>query len=93
MIIFQWDENNRSKLLKHRVTEEEAESVFYADDKIIGSSYAGKDGELRQFCIGTSVFDKLRIVIFTLRHDEYRIISCRHVNKKEARAYEEARKG
>ena len=47
------------------------------------------EGEQRFVSIGMNVFGQLRVVVYTLRGDDARIISVRKPEPKEVRAYEE----
>jgi len=46
-------------------------------------------GEQRLVTIGTNLFGQLRVVVFTHRGDDQRIISVRKPAPKEVRDYEE----
>jgi uncharacterized DUF497 family protein len=87
---FQWDRGNLQKnLLKHGITNEEAESVFDDELRIITSDLKHSEEEIRYICVGKSKFDRVLYVAFTIRKKKYRIISCRPANKKNRQTYEE----
>jgi len=85
---FEWDKGNESKnVLKHKVTNKEAEEVFENTFSItIKSKYEGED-RLQTF--GTSKSGKLLCIIYTIKKSKIRIISARPVSKKERNFYNE----
>ncbi|MGH7902416.1 MAG: BrnT family toxin [Thermodesulfobacteriota bacterium] len=87
-IKFEWDENkNRENQRRHKVSFEEAKSVFY-DDKarlILDTDHSEKED--RFILLGWS--EKLRILIVVHSYQEkdevIRIISARKATKKETK--------
>ncbi|MDX2002092.1 MAG: BrnT family toxin [Chitinophagales bacterium] len=87
---FQWDRGNLQKnLLKHGITNEEAESVFDDSRKIIVLDLKHSENETRYICIGKSKFDRVLYTAFTVRGSKYRIISCRPASKQNRQTYED----
>ncbi|HEY4761256.1 MAG TPA: BrnT family toxin [Thermoguttaceae bacterium] len=88
-----WDENKaRLNLRKHRVSFEEASTVFIDPLACIFDDEDHSQEEHREILIGYSVIDHLLIVSFTELEDNHiRIISARRATKKEHKAYEEDR--
>lgn len=89
-ISFEWDKWNIDKnLLKHNVTNIEAEEIFTNSSslKIFDDS---KHSLLEKRFIAHGITYKKRklTVIFTLRNQKIRIVSARDQNKKERRIYE-----
>ena len=91
---FEWDENkNKSNIRKHKISFEEAKTVF--DDplaRIFDDIFHSTD-EIRYIIIGKSKFNKLILVVYTEKYnndnnDIIRIISSRLCTKKEMRDYE-----
>ena len=87
---FEWD---RAKALsnqkKHGVSFEEATGVF---DDDLSSTVLDPDhsvSELRFLIFGLSKFGNYLVVSFTERNDRIRIISARHMSRREIRAYEQ----
>ena len=81
---FDWDAGNKDKnFIKHRVTNEECEEVFFDPHKRILEQvlYAGK--EIRHVLVGCTKERRAMFVVFTIRRDRIRIISARDLNKKE----------
>ncbi|MBI1883462.1 MAG: BrnT family toxin [Chlamydiae bacterium] len=83
-IRFEWDSGNREKnFLKHSVTCEECEEVFFDPHKRILKEilYAGK--EKRFLLMGRSKALRSLFIVFTVRGRRIRIISARDLNRKE----------
>jgi hypothetical protein len=87
---FEWDENKAARnLSKHRVSFEEAKTVF--DDPLYVDFYEPdhSDDEERYLIVGESNRGRLLIVSYTERGDLIRLISAREVTRAEREAYEE----
>jgi len=92
---FEWDERKAvANLSKHKVGFEEAHTVFYDPlARIFDDEWHSTD-EPREIIIGHSNSNRLLLVCFTERAPgSIRIISARHVTKRERRDYEESRNG
>lgn len=87
---FQWDKGNKGKSLRHRVTDEECEEVFFDPDKRLLKDALHSRTEDRYVLIGATKAQRLLFVVFTLRGDQVRVISARDLNKRERHLYEEA---
>jgi uncharacterized protein len=88
---FEWDDSKAvSNLSKHRVSFDEAKTVF--DDPLYIDFYDPdhSDNEERYLIVGESSRRRLLIVSYTERKDLIRIISAREVTKSEREAYEES---
>jgi uncharacterized protein len=89
---FEWDKKKAaSNLKKHRVSFEEASTVF--DDPLArifdDDEYSPMD-ERREIIIGHSILNRLLIIVFVERvRDLIRIISARLATKRERQDYEE----
>ena len=46
-------------------------------------------GEERFITVGVDIFNRILVVVYTLRDDEIRLISARKATRKERRQYEE----
>ncbi len=87
---FEWDEDKAaSNRRKHRVTFEQAATVFADPLAVIFDDEAHSEGEQREIIIGHSADDQLLLVGFTEREGAIRIISARRATKRERRDYEE----
>lgn len=92
MLQFEWDENkNAINRKKHRVSFEEAETVFYDENAVLITDPEHSQDEERFILLGFSVMARLLLVCHCYRgRDEViRIISARKANPYEARQYHE----
>jgi len=86
---FEWDKGNKDKnWLKHRVTNEECEEVFFDKNKKILKDVLHSDKEKRFIVLGKTKKGRLLFVVFTIRNKKIRVISTRDINKKEVILYE-----
>lgn len=87
---FEWDAAKAITNVKdHRVTFEEALTVF---GDLLARIFADPDhsgDEMREIIIGHSTQARLIVVAFTERDDKIRIISAREATASERRDYEE----
>lgn len=89
-ISFEWDKGNIGKnLIKHNVTDKEAEEVFENEPKFIFEDEKHSYIEKRYMIWGITNKGKRLAVIFTIREDRVRIISARDMHRKERREYED----
>jgi len=85
---FDWDEGNQHKsVIKHGVSNDEAESIFFDRKKVIALSDQ-THSEIRYLCTGLSNQNRILTAYITLRGGLIRIIGTRPANKKEIRFYE-----
>jgi uncharacterized protein len=89
-IIFEWDEEKaRKNKRKHKVTFQEAATIF-ADPSIATMFDPDhSDAEDRFISIGRSSQGRLLVVVYTERGGVTRLISCRKAEPTERRKYEE----
>ncbi len=86
---FEWDESKaKSNLGKHRVTFEEAASVFADPLAAIFPDTDHSEDEVREIIVGHSDRNRLLIVSFTERDQAIRIISARIATPTERNDYE-----
>ncbi len=87
---FEWDPRKAAEnLAKHRVSFEEAASVF---NDPLAYTFADPDhsvGEERQLTFGVSSAGRLLAVISTERRDALRIVSARKATRHERGIYEQ----
>lgn len=87
---FEWNlRKATANLRKHRVSFEEAASVF---SDVLATNYQDPDhsvSEKRYLTIGTSYERRLLIVAYANRGGRIRIINARKVSRKERKLYEE----
>lgn len=84
---FLWDVGNSTKNWeRHKVTQAEAEEVFFNRPVFLMDAKAGT-GERRYNVLGRTNIDRLLSVIFTVRRGLARPISARPMSRKERNAY------
>ena len=89
-IKFQWDEGNSEKPKKHRLTSEETEETFFAENKVIFGDWKHSTTEKRSTLLGKTRKGKLLNITYTIRENRIRVITARPINKKEVSLYEKA---
>jgi hypothetical protein len=88
---FEWDANKaKSNIGKHRISFEEASTVFGDPRSLTIPDPAHSDLENRFITVGTSHRGKLLVVVHTERGDNIRIISARFASRRERQSYEES---
>lgn len=88
--VFEWDEDKaRKNLRKHKISFEEAVTVFH--DPLVATipDPDHSDEEERFIAIGYSNKNRLLVVGFTERGHKTRIINCRKAEPPERKTYEE----
>jgi len=90
---FEWDERKAvANFSKHKVSFEEAQTVFYDPLACIFDDEWHSTDEPREIIVGHSNANRLLLVCFTERGPGLiRIISARYMTKRERREYEEGR--
>ena len=91
MLRFEWDEaKNAENQRKHRVSFEEARTVFYDDWGVLIEDENEAEEEERFVLIGTSA--RLRVLVvshcYRARDQVIRLISARRADRTEHRDYE-----
>lgn len=88
-LTFEWDEKKaRGNLAKHRISFENAASIFRDTNSITIFNELNSKVEDRYVTIGLSLFGQLLVVCHTDRHSRIRIISARKATSKERKEYE-----
>jgi uncharacterized protein len=81
-----------SNVRKHRISFEEASTVFFDPLACIFDDEDHSQSESREIPIGYSILGHLVVISFTeLEDDHIRIISARRATKKEKKNHEENR--
>jgi len=90
---FEWDERKAvANLSKHKVSFEEAQTMFYDPLACIFDDEWHSTDEPREIIVGHSNANHLLLVCFTERDPGLiRIISARRATKRERKDYEEGR--
>ena len=94
-IEFSWDARKaRENLKKHRVSFEEASTVFYDENAIEFFDPEHSSNEERFLMLGLSGRLRIMVVSYCLRKggSEIRIISARKATKKEEKVYIQGRR-
>ncbi len=93
---FEWDENkNKLNIEKHKVSFEQAISVFCDDSAVVFQDIEHSNNEDRFIIIGKSIFEQVLFVCYCERgkdetnEDILRIISARNATEKERRLFYE----
>lgn len=87
---FEWDhEKAESNLRKHRVSFEEAATVFSDPHSLTITDTDHSIGEERLIDLGCSDRGRLLPVVYTERGHTIRMITSRRATRKERRYYEE----
>ena len=93
-ITFEWDEQkNEKNKKKHKISFEEAKTVFYDEEALLIDDPEHSEDEERFILLGLSKKANLLVVCHCYRASEtvIRIISARKATKNEAKQYEEMR--
>lgn len=87
---FEWDPaKDNANFAKHGITFDEATEVFADPSRLVVSSTKPEHREARWLAIGR-YGPHVMSVIFTVRHDEVRIISARRASKDEREQYRQS---
>ena len=87
---FEWDEENaKTNLKKHRVSFDEAITVFLDPFSITIPDPDHSVDEQRYIDIGSSDKGRVLVVVYTERRSSIRIISCRKATLSERKLHEE----
>ena len=77
-----------ANLKKHRISPTEGDGIL-SDPLAVTIEDEFAEGEQRFVTLGTNTFGFLRVVVWSPRDDDFRIISVRKPTRKERRTYEE----
>lgn len=90
MFLFEWDDNKaKANIAKHKVTFEEASSVFFDEGARLLHDPEHSSDESRFILLGFSEAHRMLVVCHCFRKNEQiiRIISARKATKKETSQY------
>lgn len=90
---FDWDQGNARKSEdKHKVTQPEAEQVFFNQPLLVLPDKKHSQAEPRYHALGITDDARLLHVTFTLRASGtlIRVVSARDMHRKERRIYEQS---
>jgi uncharacterized protein len=89
-LTFEWDEEKaKENLRKHRVSFEEAKTIYNDPCLLTFPDLEHSEEEQRNINVGTSSVGRVLVVVHTERGKNIRIISCRKATRREWRAYGE----
>ena len=91
---FEWDENkNKANIKKHKISFDEAKSVFFDENARVISDPEHSVTEERYIILGISKKLKLLVVVHAYRKNDevIRIISARKATKSESKYYYEVK--
>lgn len=92
-LFFEWDKGNTDKnLIKHDVTNKEAEEIFDSEQVSVFLDEKHSKSEKRYMIWGTTKYGRKLSIFFTIRKKCIRVISARDMHKKERREYEKETK-
>jgi hypothetical protein len=77
-----------ANLKKHGISLAEGDGVL-SDPLAVTIEDESAEGEQRFVTLGANTFGSLRVIVWTARDDDFRIISVRKPTRKETRTYEE----
>ena len=85
-VAFDWDNGNQGKNWeKHRVSDGEAEEIFFNAPLVAGTDDAHSKKEPRLFALGQTNARRGLFVVFTIRKNFIRVISARDMTTREMR--------
>jgi uncharacterized protein len=79
--------NDAANIQKHGILLTEDDGVM-DDPLVLTVEDQRAQGEQRFFALGRNIFGELRIVVYTYRSDDVRLITARRPKHKDVRAYE-----
>ena len=90
LLTFEWDsDKNEKNITKHKVSFEEAKTVFTDEYGRLIADPDHSDDEDRFILLGASIDSRLLIVCHCIREEgSVRIIAARKADKKERKIYE-----
>ena len=78
--MFEWDRDNVSHLRHHQIKPAEAEELFRNYPAIKGHEVV--EGEDRWTAVGATLSLRVLVLIFTVRNDRVRVITCWDADKR-----------
>jgi uncharacterized protein len=88
-LTFEWDkEKAKNNIKKHKISFEEAKTIFYDPFIMIFHDPDHSNFEHRYITLAISSKGRVLVVVYTERNSNIRIISCRKATRNERRIYE-----
>lgn len=92
-IEFDWDDGNAHKnWIRHHVSQNEAEFVFFNEPKFMFNDTAHSKDEKRYVCLGKTRQDRYLFISFTIRGKKIRVISARDMTTREHQEFKKYEK-
>lgn len=89
---FEWDVHNSQKnQLKHRVSPEECQELFYNKPLLVSADKTHSTTEKRLQALGKTDGSRELFLVFTIRKNSIRVISARDQSRKERIIYQESK--
>ncbi|OFX42154.1 MAG: hypothetical protein A2046_10855 [Bacteroidetes bacterium GWA2_30_7] len=86
---FEWGENkNFTNIQKHKIDFNDVIEIFNDENRKISPDFRNDYGEDRWITIG-KVGDLIIVAVYTIRNQNFRIISARYAKKGERKLYKE----
>ncbi len=90
---FEWDAGNAPKVVdRHDIEPGECEQAFFSEPFLIDADEKHSQQERRWRALGTTLAARYLYLVFTLRGSRIRVVAAREMNRKERRAYDQAKK-
>ena len=87
---FEWDDKKKAQnLKKHKISFEEAATVWTDPLAFIAPDPEHSIEEEREWIIGESFKNRVLVVVYTMREETIRLISARPATKREIEQYAE----
>ncbi len=88
---FEWNDGNADKnWIRHRVSWQECEQVFFNRPLVVGDDEEHSLSEDRYYAFGQTDAGRRLFVVYTVRGERIRVISARDMTPRERRMYEHA---
>ena len=85
---FEWDKGNKEKnKVKHNVTHQECEQIFYNKPLMIFADESHSEVEIRFGAFGKTDGKRKLTIFFTMRNNILRVISARNQSKRDREIY------
>lgn len=84
---FEWDAGNLEHIKKHEVKQTECEEIFYNKPLLLSFDEDHSQTEERFEVLGKTNKKRKLFLVYTIRNNKVRVLSCRDQNKKERNTY------
>jgi uncharacterized DUF497 family protein len=87
--LFEWDDGKAAaNLRKHRISFDEALTVFDDPYVIVEADSTHSEEEERAYATGFSALSRVLLVVYAERQERIRLVSARRATQEERRKYE-----